>query len=299
MFQTAALLLPPQIGAVPLSPRVAFIGGTLAGVPVVVLAGYGTLCLIRPRWRALAGLAGLPIAAAAIIAAVWLHIDSRTMPAIEHYGRSGWPLCIVLGAFAAGILQSIGWALTRSYRCLENAARVGWAPPTANRLGPVRRAKPSTAPQECRTGITQSDVGWCRTIRRIVRPTVSLGGLGGPRLDQSRLGATRTKASTGASVGPESLGGLGGPRLDQSRLGATLQKRRRAPRSSSSIAPSYAPLCTQRSPGPPPLTPLTNRDICPTGAACRIRATNSEGIELGIAMSRRLSTGGDRQSPAA
>lgn len=118
-FQAAIPLLPSQIGSVPLSPKVVFFGGTLAGIPIVVLVGATVLGLIRLRWRTLATLAGLTFAATVIIAAAWLRFDSRAMPAIEHYGRSGWPLCVAPGAYAAGIWRSISLALTRSYRRLK------------------------------------------------------------------------------------------------------------------------------------------------------------------------------------
>jgi hypothetical protein len=119
MFQAAIPLLPLQIGSVPLSPKVVFFGGTLAGIPIAVLVGAAVLGLIRLRWRTLATLAGLTFASTVIIAAAWLRFDSRAMPAVEHYGRSGWPLCVALGAYAAGIWRSISWALTRSYRRLK------------------------------------------------------------------------------------------------------------------------------------------------------------------------------------
>jgi hypothetical protein len=64
----------------------------------------------------LVAIAGLTTVASAIISAVWLRYDSRGMPAIEHYGWSGWPLAIVLGAYAAGVLILIGWMLRRPYR---------------------------------------------------------------------------------------------------------------------------------------------------------------------------------------
>jgi len=38
--------------------------------------------------------------------------------------------------------------------------------------------------------VYEKAVGWRRTLHRGVRPTESLGRFGGPRLDESRLGAT-------------------------------------------------------------------------------------------------------------
>ena len=118
-FQTIELSLPAQIGTVPISPWKAFVGGTMAGIPIVTLLGFAGGCLVRLRWRPLLGLAGLSIAATMIIAAVWMRYDTRAMPAIEHYGRSGWPVCILLGAYATAVVTMIGWTLKRSYSWLR------------------------------------------------------------------------------------------------------------------------------------------------------------------------------------
>ena len=42
------------------------------------------------------------------------------MPAIEHYGRSGWPLAALPGAFAAGAMLILGWALRGLYRVINS-----------------------------------------------------------------------------------------------------------------------------------------------------------------------------------
>ena len=119
VFQTIELLLPPQIGTLPVSARMMFIIGTLAGIPIIALVGFAAWWIVRLRWRPLFATAGLTIVAAAIIAAVWLRYDSRSMPAIEHYDRSGWPPALLLGAYAAGVLNLLAWMLKRPYRWLR------------------------------------------------------------------------------------------------------------------------------------------------------------------------------------
>lgn len=123
VFQTIELLLPARIGAVPVAARAVFVGGTLAGIPIVALVGLAGWCLVRRRWKPLVGIAGLTIVAAAIVAAGWLRYDSRSMPAIEHYGRSGWLPAILLGAYAVGVLILTGWILKRPYRWLTRPRR--------------------------------------------------------------------------------------------------------------------------------------------------------------------------------
>ena len=122
-FQAIELLLPPQIGTIPISPRMAFVGGTMAGIPIVTLLGFIGVCLVRLRWKPLLRLTCLTVASATITAAVWLRYDSRAMHAIEHYARSGWPLCILLGVYAAGVVKLVGWTLTRSYRYFNGGYR--------------------------------------------------------------------------------------------------------------------------------------------------------------------------------
>ena len=100
-----------------------FVLGTLAGMPIVLLAGTAAWSLVRGRWKPIAWMAGLTVAASAAIAAAWLWADSRTMPAIEHFSRSGWPLVLVPGAYAVGILLPIAWTLRRAYRWLRRPRR--------------------------------------------------------------------------------------------------------------------------------------------------------------------------------
>jgi hypothetical protein len=119
VFQTFEPLIPAQIGTTPVSARIVFVLATLAGIPIVICTAQAIWNLVRGRWTFLAGMAGLTIVASAAIAAAWIWSDSRTMPAIEHYGRSGWPLVLLLGAYAVGALLPIGWMLRRPYRWLR------------------------------------------------------------------------------------------------------------------------------------------------------------------------------------
>jgi hypothetical protein len=123
VFQTRASLLPAQIGTIPASDRLMFILGTLAGLPIVLYAGLAGSILLRRGWPHALALLGLTIVASALIAAVWLGIDSRAMPAIEHYGRSEWYLAAVPGAYAAGVLIPVVWTLRVAYRLLRRPRR--------------------------------------------------------------------------------------------------------------------------------------------------------------------------------
>ena len=113
VFQTCEPLIPAQIGSTPVSPRVVFVLGTLAGLPIVLLAGATLVNLVRVRWKPLAWMAGLTVMASTAIAGAWLWADSRTMPTIEHYGPSSWYLVLIPGAWVVGVLVSIGWLLRR------------------------------------------------------------------------------------------------------------------------------------------------------------------------------------------
>ncbi len=138
VFQTIEPLVPAQIGSQPVSSRLVFALGTLAGVPIVGFAIAVVGCLIRRRWRTLALLTGLTALATVAIAAAWLWADRRLMPAIEHYDRSSGYLAIVLGTYLAGALSLIGWVLRGMYRGimrLGNHRSARWidatpAPPT-------------------------------------------------------------------------------------------------------------------------------------------------------------------------
>jgi hypothetical protein len=123
VFQTFEPLIPAQVGTTPVSPRIVFVLATVAGLPIVLYAATAGWILVRGRWKPLARMAALTALASAITAAAWLWADSRAMPAIEHYGRSGWYLVVVPGAYAAGVLILIAWPLRRAYRWLKRPRR--------------------------------------------------------------------------------------------------------------------------------------------------------------------------------
>ena len=59
----------------------------------------------RPRWKSALALAGLTVLASLSLAAVWIWFDMKSMPAIEHYGLTGWQLILLPGAYAAAMLS--------------------------------------------------------------------------------------------------------------------------------------------------------------------------------------------------
>ena len=106
---SAFVALEPVIPALPApypsSSRVLFTLGSLAGTPIVCLAAMAALNVARRRWGHLALLAGVTVLASLAIGLVWLRIDIRSMPAIEHYDWSGWYLSVLPGAYAVGVLM--------------------------------------------------------------------------------------------------------------------------------------------------------------------------------------------------
>jgi hypothetical protein len=127
-YSVRALMALPVAAAVPLmvflmlepvlpvssSPLLAsekrlFIVGTLAGVPIVLCAVLMVWSLARGRWLPLAAFVGVSILASLAIAAVWLWFDMKSMPSIERYGRTGWYLVLLPGAYAASLIVLVGW----------------------------------------------------------------------------------------------------------------------------------------------------------------------------------------------
>jgi hypothetical protein len=115
--------IPTPPAPLPSSPLTLFVLGAVAGVPVVfyvVLAGWS---LVRRRWRIAAMLASFTVLASIAIAAIWLRLDMRDMPAIEHYSRWGWYLALVPGAFVASAVILTGWAIRGMSRSILGRAR--------------------------------------------------------------------------------------------------------------------------------------------------------------------------------
>ncbi len=122
-------LLPAKVDPLPPNPKLLFALATAAGMPVLVWVWFAIAALFRRRGRALGGLVLLTVVTSLVIASIWLHFDRRLMPAIEHYGRSGWLLVLVPGAYAAAVLLILGWALGSFYRWLRRPDRRATATP--------------------------------------------------------------------------------------------------------------------------------------------------------------------------
>ena len=88
---------PGQIGATPASPRLVFSLLTLAGVPIVALVAKAGRDLIRHRWKAIARLAALTVAASVLVAVAWLVFDSNHRPSYDRYEGSSWYLAGIPG----------------------------------------------------------------------------------------------------------------------------------------------------------------------------------------------------------
>ena len=119
VFQTFEPLVPVQIGATPASPRLVFTLLTLAGVPIVALVAKAVLDLIRHRWRAIARLTLLTVAASVLVAVAWLVFDSGHRPSYDRYDRSNWYLAGIPGTYVVGVLMVVGWPLRAAYRLLR------------------------------------------------------------------------------------------------------------------------------------------------------------------------------------
>jgi hypothetical protein len=123
MYMAAESLMPANTA--PLAPGPPLIDGlgTLAGVPTIAYAVAVGWNVVRRRWKRLATIAGLTLAASAIIAGAWLRFDWQSMPAVDHYGWSGWYLVVIPAAYAVGVLIPIAWVLRRAYRWLRRPRR--------------------------------------------------------------------------------------------------------------------------------------------------------------------------------
>jgi len=125
IYRAMEPLIPVQIGPLAASTRLVFTLGTIAGIPLVTYAFYAFMAcwsLVRHRWNPLILVADSTVLATAAVAAAWLWIDSRAMPAIEHYERSNWYLAVIPGAYAVGILLPVGWMVRRIHRGLLRQA---------------------------------------------------------------------------------------------------------------------------------------------------------------------------------
>jgi hypothetical protein len=118
-YLTVVPLLPPSTSPVLASDTRMFIGGTLAGLPVVLCVAWACVCLVRLRLKAIAALAGLLVVVSLAVAGVWLRIDMNSMAEIEHYGGRGWYLVALPGAYLGAVLWLIGIVVCGAFRSLR------------------------------------------------------------------------------------------------------------------------------------------------------------------------------------
>ena len=112
-FAVVEPLIPTLPAPYPTSSKTLFFVGSLVGVPIVSFVADVGVSLVRRRWKLLAAMASLTVLASLAIGLVWMRIDSRSMPAIEHYTWSGWYLALVPGAYVAGLLLPVGSVIYR------------------------------------------------------------------------------------------------------------------------------------------------------------------------------------------
>jgi hypothetical protein len=99
----------------------------LAGPFAALLVCAARWAYLR-RWGALALLAGFILTTSLGFALVWLARDRRTLEPWEAYDYSGWYNIAWAGAYAAGVLAAVAWALAatvRGARALAGRLRTG------------------------------------------------------------------------------------------------------------------------------------------------------------------------------
>ncbi len=123
----AYVVLEPVIAAradsLSISARMQFVVGTLAGIPVIFLAGVAGWSVLGRSVKTAAALAALTLVASAVMAAGWLWFDSRSMPAIEQYGSAGWYLIVLAGAYATGLVALCAWLMRGALRLPRRSRR--------------------------------------------------------------------------------------------------------------------------------------------------------------------------------
>ena len=159
-------LIPTLPGPFPSSSRVLFTLGSLAGMPIVSLAAMAGWNLVRWRWRRLALLVALTVLASLSIGLVWLRIDSRTMPAIEHYTWSGWYLAVLLGAYPIGALMLVTWVV-RGMLLLPRRPCAHASGHGERRVSAVLCCRIKTAPDRNSHATVLNDLRWISPHRPI------------------------------------------------------------------------------------------------------------------------------------
>ncbi len=120
VFMTLEPSIPTPPAPLPSSPGLLFLLGSLAGVPILAFPALVGWALAGRRWRPLARLVGLTVAASMAVGGTWLSWDRRTMPPIEHYDWAGWYWAIVPGVFAASVLALAGWSARGAIRLVAS-----------------------------------------------------------------------------------------------------------------------------------------------------------------------------------
>jgi hypothetical protein len=108
--------IPTATSPLPSSPIKLFALGTVVGAPVVFFVMLAGWSLIRRRWRTLSLMTCFAILCSVAIAAIWLRLDMRDMPAIERYRPSGWYASLLGGAFVVGAVTLVGWVIMAMIR---------------------------------------------------------------------------------------------------------------------------------------------------------------------------------------
>ena len=115
-YLTLAPWIPSYLTRMLSSETKIFLGGTLAGIPVVYFMGVMGASVVRRRWRALITLVGVTMITAVVVAAGWIMLDRKSMAGIEHYGWQRWELVLLPGAYAAAVLWAVGKVVLGGYR---------------------------------------------------------------------------------------------------------------------------------------------------------------------------------------
>jgi hypothetical protein len=87
--------------------------------PAVVFVAVMVRALHRGAWRKLGLWLGLSMAAAAVLGALWLWRDARSLGAEQHYQWGGWYVIWLMGAYIIGVLLAAGWLLRRIWQLVQ------------------------------------------------------------------------------------------------------------------------------------------------------------------------------------
>jgi outer membrane protein assembly factor BamB len=114
-YLTLAPWMPSDLGRLLSSETRIFLGGTLAGLPVVYFMGVMGASVVRRRGQALSALVVVTLITAVVVAVGWIMLDRRSMAGIEHYGWEAWELVMLPGAYVAAVLWGLGKVIWGGY----------------------------------------------------------------------------------------------------------------------------------------------------------------------------------------